>query len=436
MSDRKRILTYSITVMAGIGVCVTAIAITVLHRTALERERVHLLETAIDRARFIESVARFDAIHSRDDYPGGAAAATLSQVAEAHGRDQGFGETGELVVARRQDDQIAFLFPYRHGDGGDPDPVPWASGLAEPMRLALSGQAGTLIGLDYRGESVLAAYTPVEVLGLGVVAKADMAELRAPFLAAGAIAAGAALLLVAVGVGLTLRVSGPLLRRLGLFQRFAEESGHGLAMNDLNRRITYVNPALCRMLGVERPEEILGKTFDPFYPEEERRRVSEEIIPTVRKEGQWQGELARLSTEGKVSPTSENIFLIRDEAGKPLSLAKIMTDISERKRVEEVQRESMTKLEQFNRLAVGREHQMIELKRQINELAGELGRSPLHDLSFLQASRGARWSAWSLTKEHPRDAAQSGFLRSSAFSRQRCWRGWVGAATAHTTRTD
>jgi HAMP domain-containing protein len=43
------------------------------------------------------------------------------------------------------------------------------------------------------------------------------------------------------------------------------------------------------------------------------------------------------------------------------------------------------KLEQFNRLAVGREHRMIELKRQINELAAELGRSPLHDLSFLQA---------------------------------------------------
>jgi hypothetical protein len=39
-------------------------------------------------------------------------------------------------------------------------------------------------------------------------------------------------------------------------------------------------------------------------------------------------------------------------------------------------------LERFNRLAVGREQRMIELKRQVNELSEKLGREPPYDVSF------------------------------------------------------
>lgn len=70
------------------------------------------------------------------------------------------------------------------------------------------------------------------------------------------------------------------------------------------------------------------------------------------------------------------------------ALTALGTEITERKRAEEALRQSMNRLKQFNRLAVGREHQMIELKHQINELAAELGQSPPHDLSFLQTAGG------------------------------------------------
>ena len=81
----------------------------------------------------MEVVARFDAIYSQDDHPNGPEAATLSQIADAHKYYPGFGETGEIVVARREGDQIVFLFPYRHGDGSAPDPIPWRSEWAEPV---------------------------------------------------------------------------------------------------------------------------------------------------------------------------------------------------------------------------------------------------------------------------------------------------------------
>lgn len=40
-------------------------------------------------------------------------------------------------------------------------------------------------------------------------------------------------------------------------------------------------------------------------------------------------------------------------------------------------------LRRFNDLAVGREVRMIELKRQVNELACEAGKAPVYDLSFV-----------------------------------------------------
>ena len=63
--------------------------------------------------------------------------------------------------------------------------VPALLRIAQPMRKALSGKSGTIVGLDYQGTTVLAAHEPLPVLNLGIVAKVDLTEVRAPFLKAG-----------------------------------------------------------------------------------------------------------------------------------------------------------------------------------------------------------------------------------------------------------
>jgi hypothetical protein len=126
------------TVAVGIGVA----AITILYRAALDEERSRLVETAQSQARLMEAVARFDELYSLD-YPEGPKAATIAQIKDAHERYLGFGETGEFTLARRVGDDIIFVLRHRHLDMDKPQPVPFDSNFAEPMRRALSGQSGT-----------------------------------------------------------------------------------------------------------------------------------------------------------------------------------------------------------------------------------------------------------------------------------------------------
>jgi len=123
--------------------------------------------------------------------------------------------------------------------------------------------------------------------------------------------------------------------QIAIFKRFAEASGQAFGMADLEGRIVYVNPTFCRLMGEEKLEDVVGKPFVPYYPEEVRQRLQEEIIPTVLSEVYWEGEIPVNTVEGAGTPTLQNAFLIRDEQGNPLYIANVATDITERKRAEE-----------------------------------------------------------------------------------------------------
>ena len=212
MSPRKRVFLL-ISIMALVAIIVETVAISLLYKTAFIENRTRLEETAKSQARLIEAIARFDKKYS-NDYPQGAREATLSQIVDGHKQYKGFGETGEFTLSRKEGNKIIFLLSHRHFDLTNPKPVPFDSSLAEPMRLALSGKSGTIIGLDYRGEKVLAAFEPVAELDLGIVAKIDIAEIRRPFFKAaiysGLIGLGALL----VGAAFFVRVTNPLLVKL------------------------------------------------------------------------------------------------------------------------------------------------------------------------------------------------------------------------------
>jgi signal transduction histidine kinase len=214
MTERQRILLSSTGILVVVALSAAGIAMYGLYRAALDAHEAGLQGVVQGRARLIEAVGRFDARFGGGGFPGGASEATLSQVVEAHENFPGFGKTGEFTMARREGDRIVWLLRHRHEDLEVPSPISLQTDLAEPMRRALRGESGTVVGLDYRGAEVLAAHEFIPELGWGVVAKVDMREVNEPFVRAGMLAAGMALLLVSAGVGIVFRVTSPLIRRV------------------------------------------------------------------------------------------------------------------------------------------------------------------------------------------------------------------------------
>jgi PAS domain S-box-containing protein len=122
--------------------------------------------------------------------------------------------------------------------------------------------------------------------------------------------------------------------QVAVFQKLAEASGQGFGMADLDGTIVYVNPTLCRLLGEEKSEDVIGKKFFSYYSEEIQNRLRNEVLSTVMRGEQWIDELAITSVQGKTTPTNENFFLIRDGNGNPLYIADIISDITDRKQAE------------------------------------------------------------------------------------------------------
>ncbi len=257
--------------MAASTLIVVAVSIFSLYTTAIEQHRLRLVEIVKSQARMIEAIANFDNQFSQDDHPQGAIAATLQQVKEAHSKFEGFGDTGEFVLARRDDDQIVFILSRRHLQTDTPHPIPFEGNWAEPMRRALSGYSGIFTGLDYRGVSVLAAHEPVAGLDLGLVAKIDTSEIQAPFIRAGLLAVGIAILVIFFASRLFFRVSRPIEESIDqqaeTFRTLAETAREGIILADTKGEIQYVNAAAQKLFGYS-SRELIGTNVDRLMPAE------------------------------------------------------------------------------------------------------------------------------------------------------------------------
>jgi PAS domain S-box-containing protein len=214
MNERRRILLSSIAIMVGASLSAAALAIWMLYEAAFDEQRARLKEVVQSRARIIEAIAQHESEETHQHRYGEAAADTLDQIVHAHEKFEGFGTTGEFTLARREGNHIVWILTHRHDSAVAPEPIPFSSELAQPMRRALQGKSGTIVGLDYGGARVLAAHEGLSQLGWGVVAKIDIAAVNSPFIRAGLLVVGLALVVIAAGMAFVLRLTSPLIRRV------------------------------------------------------------------------------------------------------------------------------------------------------------------------------------------------------------------------------
>jgi two-component system CheB/CheR fusion protein len=261
-------------IMATAALLVSAISIFSLYDTAIEQHRLRLVETVKSQARLIEAIAQFDSLDNAEDDPALTSQMTLEKVAAAHREFEGFGDSGEFVLARRDKDEIHFVINYRHlqSQFETPRPIPFSGRWAEPMRLALSGKSGVTTALDYRGVQVLAAYEPVSILNLGLVAKMDLSEIRRPFIVTGLLAFGMTILVIFIASRLFIRVSRPIEQIIDqqaeTFRTLAETAREGIILASTTGVIEYVNPAAERLFGYK-PRELHGARLNCLMPREQ-----------------------------------------------------------------------------------------------------------------------------------------------------------------------
>lgn len=93
----------------------------------------------------------------------------------------GLGETGELILGKREGDNVVLVGPLRHVTmDAAGSAIPLDSGEFKPLLLAMAHEEGITIAEDYRHEKVLAAYRYIDLGDWGLVAKIDVSEAFKP----------------------------------------------------------------------------------------------------------------------------------------------------------------------------------------------------------------------------------------------------------------
>jgi len=103
-----------------------------------------------------------------------------------------------------------------------------------------------------------------------------------------------------------------------------------VAMTDLQGRLTYMNRAGKKMMGISDSENIMATCIPDYHTPKEAERVLTEVIPKLNEDGGWQGEVEFLNRSGKIIPTILSALAHNSEKGEVEYYSIIARDISER----------------------------------------------------------------------------------------------------------
>ncbi|RED49655.1 HD domain-containing phosphohydrolase [Aestuariispira insulae] len=308
-----------------------------LYDTAFEQNANRLRTMVENRKQMIQAVM-VHGVNNHKETPDTAREDTLSQIRNAHSSFESFGLTGEFTVAEQIEDQIRFIFRQRHSGIEVPKAITVDSADTSPMQRALNGESGTMIGIDYYGHEVLAAYTPIPSLGIGLVSKIDIDEIRAPFVKDALLGLVLSAALIAVATVAFIRIASPINRRIidseNLYRRLVEEQVGLVCRSNREGIIAFANESYCQYFG-QKTGNLLGTSFLDQIPEDRREEVQERLKVMEPDDAGLVYEHEVIDRDGNVKWMQWNDTLLPGKTRDQDQIISVGLDITEKKLAEQ-----------------------------------------------------------------------------------------------------
>ena len=237
--------------------------------------------------------------------------------------------------------------------------------LSQGVGLSLTEADGTrlaLYGVPARASRTFVARQLLDLPGTTFVVRME-SRLGTPALfpniltalvAAMSLALMAVLFLLGRDMRRRLQVESDLGEALAFRKAMEDSLLTGLRARDLQGRITYVNPAFCKMVGVEARELLNQSMPSPYWPPElagvyQRRQEMRLAGNHVPREGY---ESVFMRKDGTRFPVLIMEAPLINAVGKHTGWMSAILDVSEQRRTEEVSRASQDRLQASARLAM------------------------------------------------------------------------------------
>ena len=164
----------------------------------------------------------------------------------------------------------------------------------------------------------------------------------------------------------------------GKLRMITASANDAILMMDHKGKISYWNKAATRIFDYTEVE-VIGKDLHALLVPERFHAAFSKGFERFKMTGHGGAigktvELAAFGKDGKEFPVELSLSAVTLK-GRWNAIG-LIRDTTERKAAEEELKKRAGELEKFNKLAVGRELKMIELKKEINALLGESGKEP------------------------------------------------------------
>lgn len=343
LPSRRQIQLRSLAILASAVAIAVAVTAALLYRSALSQSTRDLAQTATAVATLVRTTYEAELARTGDSIA--TRAHSMSDLTLSATRFRAFGETGELVLGVRRRDSIYFLLPERNAEGKVPAPIPAGDTLSHALQRAVNGETGVGVDRDYRGVPVVGAFQYLPGLDVGLVAKIDLAELRAPFIRTIGISLLVAVALLVLGTRLQLAAVGPLLQQVfgrtmalegdlrvadASTERYAtlfRSAADPILIEDLSGTIIEANAAAEERFGWA-VDDMVGRKITTLFPDEDPARLASLRNAAIQGNDVRDDPRIARTRDGARRHLLVSLAALRDHTGTTVAVSLLAKDVT------------------------------------------------------------------------------------------------------------